>query len=446
MATLLRVTGPRPRVAVAFSGGLDSTVLVHALAGQRRKLSGLRLLHVDHALQPPSAAWAKSCAAFARSLSLPIEILQADIRRQRGESPEAAARDARYTLLAAAMESGEVLVTAQHRDDQVETLLLQLMRGAGVAGLAAMPECAVFGPGRIVRPLLAIRRADIEQAARAAELRWIEDPSNADTRYSRNFTRHRLLPLIREHWPGVDRALARTARHMADAQALLDERALADLAAAADGSALSVVALRALPEARRRNALRAFIARAGGEMPENSRLREICGPLLAARADSQPEVRWSNAAMRRRAGRVEIEIAANLPLESVAESWRWQQDRECILNGKGVLVLVNDRAGSIDLDKLPAELLLRGRRGGESLRPGPRARTRTLKKLMQDARLSVEERARLPLLFSGEGPKGRLIAAGDRWLDASVQANVKSRRRARLVWKRNGVTPHLRSR
>ena len=250
IAQLRDIVGPRPRVVVAFSGGVDSTVLAYVLARQRRVLGGLRLVHIDHGLQPASAEWAKHCARVARSLRLPLVVLRANIERERGESPEAAARAARYDLLEQAMKRGEVLVTAQHRDDQVETLLLQLFRGAGVAGLAAMPRIAPFGPGHIARPLLDISRREIEAAARAAKLRWIEDPTNRDLRFSRNFLRHRLLPSIREHWPGVDRALARTSSNLAEAQTLLAERGHRDLASAADGSGLSVSALRALTPPR----------------------------------------------------------------------------------------------------------------------------------------------------------------------------------------------------
>jgi tRNA(Ile)-lysidine synthetase-like protein len=162
--------------------------------------------------------------------------------------------------------------------------------------------------------------------------------------------------------------------------------------------------------------------------------------LLVARPDAQPEVAWAGAVMRRRSGRLELEAKSDYPAElapeTVLKSWRWSVDREFLLNSGDRLILVDDVEGPIDLDRLPTTLEVRPRRGGEQLRPGPRARTQSLKKLLQAARLTVEQRARLPLLF-GEGPKGRLIAAGDRWLDASVMANVKSRRRARLIWKRN---------
>jgi tRNA(Ile)-lysidine synthase len=439
MLRLEALAGKRPCVAVAFSGGMDSVALSQLLVNQRRKLTSLRLIHVDHGLQADSREWAKACASQALRWNVPLITLRAKIHKTRGESPEAAARDARYTLLARAIQPGEVVVTAQHRDDQIETLLLQLLRGAGVPGLAAMPAVATLGAGRLVRPLLGVPRADLETLARAAELRWIDDPSNSDTRYSRNFLRHRVLPAIREHWAGADRALARVASHMAEAADLLAQRGAEDLAPAMDGADLSVTALRALPVTRRRNALRTFIARAGVGMPEASRLNEMLGAMLAARADAQPEVRWPGALMRRRGGRLVLELitdaARATTADSTLKSWRWKNEREFILNGAGDrLALVDDARGPIDLDKLPASLRLRARRGGETLRPGARARTQSLKKLLQAARVPVEERARLPLLYAGQG---RLIAVGDRWIDATVAANVKSRRRARLVWKRN---------
>ncbi len=439
--SLIELAGPRPRVVVAFSGGVDSTVLAHALVRARRKLGGLRLVHVDHGLQAASAQWSEHCGRLARAWKVPFAVLRANIERVRGASPEAAARAARYALLAAAMEPGELLVTAQHRDDQVETLLLQLFRGAGVAGLAAMPAIAKFGPGRIARPLLEVARSQIEAYARAQRLRWVEDPSNELTRFGRNFLRHRVLPAIRERWKGVDAAIARSARHMAEADELLRAVATRDLNAVADGNGLSVAALRALPPARRRNALKVFIARAGAEVPSSARMVEIAGALLVARADAQPEVRWDGCTLRRRAGRIELRVnsepGVERRFESSRKSWSWDAQREFIVNGAGeTLRLIDDDAGQIDLDRLPAQLALRARRGGETIRPGTRARTHALKKLMQAARVSLDERARMPLLFAGEGSRARLVAAGDRWIDASIAATVKSQRRARLVWTR----------
>jgi tRNA(Ile)-lysidine synthase len=436
-ARLLELTGPRPRIAVAFSGGIDSTVLAHALAKHRRRFASLRLLHVDHGLQAASHDWSRHCAEVARSLRVPFVPLEATIRRKRGESPEAAARDARYALLAMVLEPDEVLVTAQHRDDQVETLLLQLFRGAGPAGLAAMPSMAKFGAARICRPLLAETREAIEHYAREKRLKWVEDPTNMETQFARNFLRAKVLPVIRQQWKGVDAAIARSAAHMAEARRLLGALGRADYERVADGDGVNVAALRSLPLARRRNALRAYIASVNVESPPTSKMTELAGALLAARGDSQPEVHWHGAVMRRRSGRLVLEVKSEDHFDGSAEltakSWDWSVDRVCVLSQRGErLELIDDAAGPIDLDLLPRLLDIRARSGGETLRPGPRARTQALKKLIQAAKLTVEERAHLPLLFSGE----HLILAGDRWIDAAVQTNDKSRRRARLRWTR----------
>jgi tRNA(Ile)-lysidine synthase len=441
---LVRLTGARPRVVVAFSGGVDSTVLAHALVRARRKLGGLRLVHVDHRLQAASAQWSRRCARQARAWGVAFVGLRAHIHLDRGHSPEAAARDARYALLAATMQPGEVLVTAHHQDDQVETLLLQLFRGAGVAGLAAMPAITKFGPGRLARPLLDVPRAALEAYARTHGLRWSEDPTNAETIYARNYLRHRVLPAIRQRWVGVDASIARTARHMAEAQNLLHATALRDLNRVADGDGLSVAGLKALPRARRINALRVFIARTGIEVPHTAQFLEIAGSLLAARSDANPEQKIPGAVVRRRGGRLEIEVvsqdAVACETENFAKSWHWGTDREFVLNGAGdVLALVDDADGPVDLDRLPPVILVRARRGGETIRPGMHARTQALKKLLQAAKLPLDARARIPLLFDGRKlpeDTGPVLAAGDRWVDASIMANVKSRRRARLVWRR----------
>jgi tRNA(Ile)-lysidine synthase len=336
------------------------------------------------------------------------------------------------------MRPDEVLVTGQHEDDQAETLLLQLFRGAGVAGLAAMPARAPFGPGWIARPLLGMSRTALEQYARAHHLSWVEDPTNLETRFARNFLRTKVMPLIREQWPGAVTSIARSAQHMAEAGRLLGELAHRDLAKAIDGDGLSVTALRALPRARRYNALRAWIAGFGLEAPSTAQATEIGERVLTARPDSHPEFEWNGSIVRRRAGRLLLTVkpvGRDAGVELISKSWHWARDRECILNRVGdTLVLVDDAAGPLDLDALPEVVEVRARAGGESLRPGPRARTQALKKLIQSAKMSVESRQSLPLLFSGKGAKSRLICAGDRWIDASVMANDKSLRRARLQW------------
>lgn len=425
---LLTIPTARPRVVVALSGGMDSTALLLALADQRESLAALRALHVNHHLMPNAGEWVQHCRRLTRSLRVPLQVLDAKVSTDASRSLEERARAARYQLFAAALRPQEVLVVAQHADDQAETVLLQLLRGAGVAGLAAMPAIAPLGAGCLVRPLLGLRRVAIERYVRARQLTWIEDESNDDLQRARNFLRHRAIPVLSEYWPGAVRTLARSARHLAEADQLLTERAREDLARAADGLGLVVMRLRMLALPRRKNLLRHWIAARGFRVPDATRLDEIAGPVLAARRDAQPQVAWDDAQLRRAAGRLELHrVAAYTPL---AATWRWRLDEPYDLQGnRGTVVLQSDRHGPIDLDRLPPALELRPRVGGERIRPGPRARQRALKALLQEAGLTPDERARLPLFWQDE----RLLLVGDRWTDASVHAQRGSARRGRLI-------------
>jgi tRNA(Ile)-lysidine synthase len=421
-------------VCVAFSGGADSTALLAALAQLKRPPLRLRAVHVDHRLHPHSSSWAAHCRRVARALGVPLRVRTANVARVRGESLEAAARAARYGLLATALAPDEALLTAHHQDDQLETVLLQLLRGAGVAGIAAMPALAAFARGRLVRPLLPWSRAELTAWVRSQGLEWIEDPGNSELRLDRNYLRARVLPLIRERWPAAAATVTRAARHAAEAQRLLDAVGAADAARASFGAMLSAQRLRALPPERRRNALRFWITAAGHLAPPASRLEEIAGPLLQARADAQPHVRWEGALLQRQADLLSLRAPGTTgALEEV--SWPWRRRRTCALPGSGgKLTLKRDARGPLDLDALPAMLTIRARRGGERLRPvraGPR---RALKSLLQEARVPVAQRARLPLIFAAE----TLIAVAGLWLDESVQASAASRRRARLIWSAQG--------
>jgi tRNA(Ile)-lysidine synthase len=447
---------PRLAVCVAFSGGADSTALLAALASLPRPPLQLRALHVDHRLHPHSARWSAHCRRVARRLRVPLAVRTATIARRRGESPEAAARAARYALLGAALAPGEVLLTAHHQDDQLETVLLQLLRGAGVAGLAAMPALAPLARGVLARPLLQLPRAELTAWVSAQGLPWIEDDSNALLHLDRNYLRARVLPVLRERWPRAAATVARSARHAAEAQRLLDALGEADAARAACGAMLSAKVLRALTPERRRNALRFWINAAGHLAPPSSRLEEIVGPLLAAREDAQPFVAWDGAVLQRQADRLSLrpplapawraressasrrrlaqpDAAPAGALEEVA--WHWRDADTCVLPAPfGRLTLRRDARGPLDLDALAPALVVRARRGGERLRlvrDGPR---RALKSLLQEAHVPVGQRAQLPLLFAGE----RLIAAADLWLDESVRASGTSARRARLIWSATG--------
>ena len=212
LKTALSACPGTPHYWVAFSGGVDSHVLLHLLAAQRAALPGpLGAVHVNHQLQRQSGDWEIHCRAVCEELEVRFQALQVEAHPRRGESPEAAARTARYQGLIDWLPRAAVLVTAQHLEDQAETLLLQLFRGAGPRGLAAMPERARLGRGWLVRPLLDVPRAAIRAYAEQQRLRWVEDPSNTELRYDRNLLRQRVMPDLQQHWPGITRVLARAA-------------------------------------------------------------------------------------------------------------------------------------------------------------------------------------------------------------------------------------------
>ncbi len=259
---------PRGRsLCVAYSGGLDSAALLVALATARARAGfRLRALHVDHGLHPQSAQWAALACSQAGRVRVRCDAIRIRIARE-GASLEAAARAARYAALARALSPGELLLTAHTQDDQLETVLLALLRGSGVRGLAAMGGVSRFGDTQLVRPLLHVSRQQLERYARRRALTVAQDPSNQDERMDRNYLRRRVVPLLRERWPAAAVTAGRSARHLAEAQVLLERGARAVLAVAADGAALCVSALRALSVIERRNALRYWIHARGLPTP-----------------------------------------------------------------------------------------------------------------------------------------------------------------------------------
>ena len=487
---------PDVSLCVALSGGVDSTALLAALAAKRPRSLQLRALHVDHGLRPASKQWAAHCRKLARNLHVPLKVLATKVERSRGVSLEAAARDARYGLLTAALHPGEILLTAHHSDDQLETVLLQLLRGSGLPGISAMPALAPFADGFLARPLLSRSRAELETWVREQGLTWVEDDTNVDESLDRNYLRLRILPLIRDRWPGAATAVARSARHAAEAQSLLDGLALADVDRARYGESLSAQSLRALAPDRRRNALRFWITRAGFLAPDTRRLEELAGPLLDARPDANPFVTWGEGegsvcaqrhgdllslrkessrglsshpspTSRRVSSRVApisraalitpaVPAAPTAPTAQLSTHttppadlvWSWHDSLTYELpRDLGNLELEPDPRGPLDLDSLPPRLTIRWRVGGERISPRPGGPRRALKNLLQESHVPVPERARLPLLFSATSADAtsseamsseeRLIAVADLLLDETVQATPTSRRRARLRWKKS---------
>ncbi|WP_126444806.1 tRNA lysidine(34) synthetase TilS [Sulfuricystis multivorans] len=297
-ACLENYAPPGARLAVALSGGIDSVVLLHSLA--RLRPEGLSALHVHHGLSQHADAWADFCAAFARSLGVPFQCVRVTVERGSPDGLEAAARRARHAVFARI--PADWIVLAHQRDDQAETLLFNLLRGAGLAGAAAMRQAS----GRLLRPLLTVGRAEIAAYAKAQGLEWIEDESNADIRHTRNFLRHRVLKLLLGRFPAATRNLAAAAARFAEAEALLDDLARLDLAGC-EGFPLPVERLQALPEPRARNVLRYLLAHNQVAIPSDARLREALRQMLAAASDRHPLVELGNHRLLRRRGWIHLE-------------------------------------------------------------------------------------------------------------------------------------------
>lgn len=293
---------PADRVCIGLSGGCDSVVLLHLLS--RLELEGrLSAIHVHHGLSPNADAWADFCAAYCSRLSVPLRVERVKVD---GASPlglEAAARSVRYAAFSGC--PAEVLVLAQHQGDQAETLLFNLLRGAGVAGAAAIPEERHAVRQRILRPLLACTREEIEAYARSHGLNWIEDESNADTRHARNFLRHEILPVLERRFPAASRSLARSAGHFAEADELLSELAEADWRLACDGGeAPSMRRLRCLSPLRLKNLLRYRLRVLGWRAPGAQRLDEFVRQLLTAAPDRHPGLDLPDGSLRVVGGRL----------------------------------------------------------------------------------------------------------------------------------------------
>lgn len=384
-----------PRWCVAFSGGLDSTVLLQLLAdlARREALPPLRAIHVHHGLQSAADAWPEHCRRVCTALGIPLEVVRVQV--EAGRSLEQAARQARYTAIEMRLEEGEVLLTAQHRDDQAETLLFRLLRGAGVRGLAAMPARRRLGRGWLMRPLLDVSRGELEAHARRLGLAWVEDPSNDSLDFSRNYLRHQVMPLLAQRWPQSVTTLARTAAHMTEAQRLLDELAEMDLAMMAPPAAyawlpvpsLMLGPMLSLSPARQRNALRHWLA-SFTALPDSEHWQGW-ESLCSAAVDATPVWRLAAGELHRCGDR--LWWLSGCWLRPVVGPVFWHDPNQSLqLPDNGSVRIAGVAA--------PARYEVRYRQGGEVLQVPGRG-SRDLKRLLNEVGVPRFVRARLPLLY-----------------------------------------------
>ena len=392
------------RVVVGLSGGADSAALLHALVQVAGAVSVMpAAVHVHHGLSPHADEWAQFCARLCRDLGVELTEVRVHVDRHSRLGIEGAAREARYAVFR--QQRADAVALAHHADDQAETLLMQLLRGAGVRGLSAMPALRTLNlvtGSRLLRPWLALTRDEIRSYAEGAGLTWVEDESNSDEAFDRSFLRSRVLPVLVARYPGLRETLGRTAQNLGDATQLLDDLAGRDAHTALAGDSLAVSALAALSPAGARNLLRWFLETQHLPAPSRDQLDEALRQVLAARADARVRVKIGTAWLRRHRGRLYVEAARREP----AEGWRvaWSGQHEVTLPGDlGRLRFEPTRGTGLSLARLSSEAVaIAGRKGGERLRPAPNRPSRTLKNLLHEAHVPEWERRRLPLIFVGE--------------------------------------------
>lgn len=429
---LLQHLPPLPdgaRLWIGFSGGCDSTVLLHLLHQLQAQLQiELRAIHINHSLSPFADEWTEHCRKVCAELDVPFVAVKVDAKPKQGESPEDAARRARYNAIMGQFAAGDYLCTAHHQDDQAETLLLQLLRGAGPKGLAAMAMQSPLGNATQLRPMLHLSREEIQHYAEANNLQWVDDHSNSDTGYNRNYLRHEVMPLLKQRWPSAARTISRGAEHCAEAAELLQHLAEQDFQRCSrrvcstkcfgheaqhspggtvpdstsfhPGFRLNIAAMQQLPLARQKNLLRYWIAISRLSLPSEVKLMHIIRDVMEAAEDRMPCVAWPGAEVRRYDG--ELYIMPPLPPIDPGLIIPWPELVRplSLTDGRSLVAQAADHHGALSAARLQqGRVTIRFRQGGERIQPAGASHHKSLKQLLQERRIPFWLRDRTPLVY-----------------------------------------------
>lgn len=392
-------------VCVAYSGGVDSHVLLHLLASHRHpQLPGLRAIHIDHGLHADSAQWSEHCRQVADRLNVDFKSIAVRVDNIDTLGLEAAARQARYDAFRSHLDPETVLLTAQHQDDQAETLLLQLLRGAGPTGLSAMwPETELSGL-TVLRPLLDVPRSELLAYAEQYQLQWLDDPSNADIRINRNYLRQEIWPRLSQRWPALSRTLSRSAAHCRESVALMADLASLDARQVCpeQRDSLCLAALKQLSPARQRNLLRYLLQKKGLPLPSTAILQRILEEVIPAAADRMPEVRWPGVIVRRYRNALYLEADADNATACESVSLEIRGPTDISLPDGRCLKWRQESGQGLKQEVLNRPLRLGFREGGERIRLQGHAQHKTLKQLFQEWQVPPWQRSQVPLLFLDE--------------------------------------------
>jgi len=426
-ADLQQALHPYRRLLVGFSGGLDSTVLMHQLMHLREQVPGLELraIHVHHGLSPHADSWVAHCESLCHEWAIPLIVARVTLADE-GLGLEAQARKARYAAFREALLPGEALVTAQHLDDQCETFLLALKRGSGPAGLSAMPVRGRFADTEQIRPLLGETRESLLRWAQKHGLRWIEDESNQDDSYDRNFLRLRVVPLLAQRWPHFAQATSRSATLCAEQEQLLDELLADELSAlVSDDGALAIAPLEAMSTVRRAALLRRWLAAHGALMPSRAMLTRLWDEVALAREDATPRLRSGEGEIRRFKGQLWW-VKSHASLADRIIDWPSLEKPLLLPEGLGTLHL--SAGGNLRLPRGDEPVTVRFRASG-TLHIVGRNGGRKIKKIWQELNVAPWRRDTTPLLFYGE----TLVAAAGVFVTLEGTADTETG--VQLEWK-----------
>lgn len=421
ISQLLTFLQSHRRLLVAFSGGLDSTVLLHQLTLLRDSVAPeiqIRAMHIHHGLSAQADRWVAHCQSVCRHWNVPLEVAYVQLPAG-GQGIEGEARSARYHALTQTLFADEVLLTAQHQDDQCETLLLALKRGSGPAGLSAMPERLSFAHTKLLRPLLNLSRTDLELWAIEHQLSWIEDESNQDDKYDRNFLRLRVLPIIQRRWPHFARSVTRSAQLCGEQEQLLDELLAEQLADLMQGNgALLIEPLCEASDARRFAILRRWLGYHQAAMPSRAALQRLWQEVALSREDASPRLRLGRHEVRRFQGALYWVPVVSIDKDKI---YPWSAPYQPLhIRGLGILSAVAPPNGqAVRLPKSDEVVSVRFKASGLQHIVG-RDKGRALKKIWQELNIPPWQREITPLLFYGE----QLISAVGIFVTKEGQASV----------------------
>ncbi|MDR9827541.1 tRNA lysidine(34) synthetase TilS [Vibrio sp. FNV 38] len=415
-------------LVVALSGGLDSVVLLNlAERFARRHQLACRAVHIHHGLSDNADEWALLCENMCQKLDVNYTLERVCLDLTNSESIEKLARDARYRALQASVSGHSILLTGQHGDDQLETFLLALKRGSGPKGLASMGQSSAFYEGRKVRPLLTLSRVDLERWAVGNNLTWIEDESNQDQRFDRNFLRHSVVPPLKQRWPSILDATRRSAALCAEQEGLLDELMGEHLSSSVNSrNGLSLAGIINKSEAYRHRLVRMWLHQQGELMPSQSQMAVLWNSVVLAQPDANPELKLSKGSVRRFQ-------SALYWVEEQQDVSGWRSTLEL-----DVCVTLPDQLGDVCLKSVSEDGKLRAPRQGEhyhvifdptgfSAHPESRQHSRKMKKLYQEYGVPSWQRRRIPIIVNNE----QVVAVAGLFIDRKF-----SGKECDLIWTR----------